>query len=337
MKKLTCCECGRGFLWNRKKKYCSSECAKSRNLRVLRVKHDPKPCIKCGADFVPKRATAKICHDCRYHPPGGRCAECDRPRVEGSSWCELCSYLRKAERGDAVLFSWLGGECKYCHKILPRPKNNQQRVWCSNACRLNYKKRSNGAKSKCVKYWEPVEPKFTPVRFRRCRSCGAGMVHRASSKKDYCAGCLSIRSEFCWRRIEVGEYETECGACGVTYSYIPGGNGIKRHGCSDACSAEIENAAKRAHKAKRRKHIKRGETIDPFSIFERDGWRCRCCGRKTPKADRGTYKDSAPELDHIIPVSVGGKHKRQNVQLLCRACNSLKGNGSLHDQQLLFG
>jgi hypothetical protein len=33
-------------------------------------------------------------------------------------------------------------------------------------------------------------------------------------------------------------------------------------------------------------------------------------------------------LDHIIPLSLGGRSTRSNVQVLCRACNSSKGRGA---------
>ncbi len=30
-------------------------------------------------------------------------------------------------------------------------------------------------------------------------------------------------------------------------------------------------------------------------------------------------------IDHIVPLSLGGTHKRRNCQLLCYACNQIKG------------
>ena len=51
-----------------------------------------------------------------------------------------------------------------------------------------------------------------------------------------------------------------------------------------------------------------------FFVFERDGYRCRHCG-------------SAEDLtiDHIHPQSRGGGHTEDNLQTLCRPCNSRKG------------
>jgi 5-methylcytosine-specific restriction endonuclease McrA len=69
------------------------------------------------------------------------------------------------------------------------------------------------------------------------------------------------------------------------------------------------------------------ERFDPFEIFERDGWRCYICGDPTPKELRGTRHPKAPELDHIVPISAGGPHTRENTACACKACNFEKGNG----------
>ena len=53
-----------------------------------------------------------------------------------------------------------------------------------------------------------------------------------------------------------------------------------------------------------------------FSIYERDGYRCRKCGRKTDDL----------EIDHIFPVSKGGKSTYDNLQTLCHRCNVQKSN-----------
>ena len=76
------------------------------------------------------------------------------------------------------------------------------------------------------------------------------------------------------------------------------------------------------------------EEIDPLEIFERDKWRCRLCRRKTPQELRGTREPNAPELDHIIPLSLGGPHTRKNVQCLCATCNRKKS--AKYEGQLAF-
>lgn len=50
------------------------------------------------------------------------------------------------------------------------------------------------------------------------------------------------------------------------------------------------------------------------ALIERDGYFCRYCH----SADDIT-------IDHILPISKGGKNLLSNLQLLCRSCNSKKG------------
>jgi len=56
-----------------------------------------------------------------------------------------------------------------------------------------------------------------------------------------------------------------------------------------------------------------------YDILKRDGFRCQICGR--------TQLDGAKlEVDHIIPVSKGGKTVMSNLQTLCDRCNIGKSN-----------
>ena len=49
-------------------------------------------------------------------------------------------------------------------------------------------------------------------------------------------------------------------------------------------------------------------------IFDRDGWRCRTCGRA-----------GRLECDHVVPLHAGGKPWDQaNLQTLCRDCHREK-------------
>ncbi len=57
-------------------------------------------------------------------------------------------------------------------------------------------------------------------------------------------------------------------------------------------------------------------------VFERDGRRCVFCGC------HGLEWDNPLSIDHITPEIDGGTHALQNLQTLCRICNSRKSDRS---------
>lgn len=122
-------------------------------------------------------------------------------------------------------------------------------------------------------------------------------------------------------------WPTWCGHC--QSEMIPAQNKTL---CSNACKVaahkardpERTRAAAISHAAIRRSWYENGEVFDPFEIFERDGWRCHLCGIKTLRSLRGTNDPRAPELDHITPLSKGGRHTRMNTACACKRCNMKK-------------
>ena len=54
-----------------------------------------------------------------------------------------------------------------------------------------------------------------------------------------------------------------------------------------------------------------------FSVFERDGFTCRYCGKTPP--------DIKLVVDHIEPVSKGGSDDESNLVTSCAECNGGKG------------
>lgn len=56
-------------------------------------------------------------------------------------------------------------------------------------------------------------------------------------------------------------------------------------------------------------------------VFKRDGLKCAICGRTREK-----YPELEFEIDHKKPYSKGGETVLDNLQVLCRDCNSGKGN-----------
>lgn len=67
--------------------------------------------------------------------------------------------------------------------------------------------------------------------------------------------------------------------------------------------------------------VERGKVSNKmrFEIFERDGYRCKNCGSRNNL-----------EIDHIIPISKGGKSTYDNLQTLCHNCNYNKGSDTIY-------
>ena len=55
-----------------------------------------------------------------------------------------------------------------------------------------------------------------------------------------------------------------------------------------------------------------------YDVMQRDGFRCQLCGATAADG----YK---LHVDHIIPVSKGGKTEMGNLRTLCERCNMGKG------------
>jgi len=64
-----------------------------------------------------------------------------------------------------------------------------------------------------------------------------------------------------------------------------------------------------------------------FEVFKRDSFTCQYCGRKAP--------DIILEVDHIAPVSAGGKNHVINLITSCEACNRGKGKRKLTDKSVV--
>lgn len=78
----------------------------------------------------------------------------------------------------------------------------------------------------------------------------------------------------------------------------------------------------------RRRAWKKGAIVEKFSnldIYKRDKWKCGICGGKVNKHLKYPHPLS-PSLDHIVPLSRGGSHIPENVQLAHLRCNLSKGS-----------
>jgi len=73
--------------------------------------------------------------------------------------------------------------------------------------------------------------------------------------------------------------------------------------------------AKKKLMRKRRAQFAKVHEARLLALIERDGYMCRHCGVVSGLA-----------IDHIIPLSKGGSDDLENLQFLCKSCNSSKGD-----------
>lgn len=107
--------------------------------------------------------------------------------------------------------------------------------------------------------------------------------------------------------------------------------------CSTPCAKRYrrDQAHAAEHRRKARKRQAFVANVYRKKIFERDGYRCHLCGKKTKK-DQVVPHPKAPTIDHVIPLAVGGTHEPSNCRTACFLCNATKGAGGGGEQLLLI-
>ena len=97
-----------------------------------------------------------------------------------------------------------------------------------------------------------------------------------------------------------------------------------------ACTEQRERQRLHAHKSRRRAQKRGASVVDHDKItlarlLLRDGAVCRLCGLMTDY-ESGPQSATYPSVDHIVPLSQGGAHAWQNVRIVHRLCNMVRGN-----------
>lgn len=192
---------------------------------------------------------------------------------------------------------------------------------------------TNGLVTKALKYGHGIKPASYTVHRPLCPHCGVRFT--ANGSQLYCTRDCGERAR---RHVLVvaandNAQSLNCRECEKQFTPLYGDK--RKEFCSKACSTRtFKRIQRRVERARLR--VAKVENVDPTKVFERDGWRCQLCGIKTPRKLRGTIEPNAPELDHIMPVSLGGEHSYANTHCACRECNIAKG-ATPKGQMLLFG
>lgn len=260
------------------------------------------------------------CNKPNIQLPNHPCLDCGVMVWSASVRCKPCNYGR-SKRADM--------QCKGCGKTFNRPaRGKDAMLYCSRECAYAHSSQ-----------WVRTNPdKPGPrslVYFNTCKQCGKQWTARRKNTlcSDECAKALACSKDRCRGVANKALRGRSCKCCGAQFT--PEYGDKRTSFCSIVCSTRL---GRRIGKAKR-KALERGveaDNIDPFKVFDRDGWRCQICGKATPRARRGTIHSNAPELDHRVPTTRGGGHVYSNVQCACRQCNGEKSNRSNKGQLPMF-
>lgn len=250
---------------------------------------------------------------------------CDRP-LRSRGWCNT-HYLRwyeKRSMSDPVA----PGKCLACTGVMP-PKPEDKRGphprYCSPKCRSVAGQRrrieSGGYAQDLAARKAKAELRQLPVH--TCIQCAATWTstHRRSK---FCSSKCMNKYQDINNPIRCSEPDCERGVrakglCSMHWRRKARAEGREANPVWD------EGRKAQYHKRRAQKRGTQVEDLRPIDIYERDIWLCGLC--VTPVDPDSAWPDPmSPSLDHIIPLSKGGTHTYENVQLAHLTCNVSKGN-----------
>lgn len=279
--------------------YCSLHGESETTITSLRDnKHG---CPKCGMRTIVYKNESKQCRVCNRWMPLD----------------QFCKTGKKLKSGEDKLEY----RCKQCkteaHKKYKETDNG--RVVHNNA--IN--KYINKKKQELLDQGKGPSCKVIACK---CETCDKLFIKKGIVAKRFCSkecGIAAMNKSRKGIKLNIAIKTCRCKRCGTDYE---GKKTSLCKTCSALNNAISRKASRKAHKKKRRAALRTvaTEAVVDIKVFERDKWKCKICGIKLQK--EFIYRDDAAEVDHIVPISLGGPHSYTNTQAACRKCNQEKSN-----------
>lgn len=333
-----CKKCGKTFNpTSNNQKYCSIQC-KNNNQPVTVCKY-------CNKVFKNPYGHKTYCsNDCRakskrtaHYYKFSNCKYCGKIIEDNTTHKLYCSDICKYKANG----TW--AKCSVCGKEFHKKDLNNQ--YCSRECQWQSLKNINYSVCKtcgktfvvgrnCKGDYCSNECQWKSLRTNpRCKDCGKAF----KGSGDYCSKCGTLRCRLwingydkaCDSQIEwmlnlskqmakENERMKVCIECGKTFK----GRTIRTSFCSRACINRFNNRRK---EERIYRNGKPDLTINLYKVYDKFNGVCVGCG-KVLNFEVDSNSDDYPSIDHILPLSKGGLHRWDNVQLMCRKCNMFKGN-----------
>lgn len=308
-------------------KICSDECETERvaaqtwqsDVRAGRLRAEPfpaRPCAGCGSPFTPRDARQVTCSaECRPLHRRGRTGYVGPLERD----CAHCGTPFTTKQPSQVYCSKACGVPAYRLANPDRVAETREKTAAKHAARYAAEQRERAAAERAAR---PVKP---------CTLCARPFQGLAATCSDPCArerSRLRLLEAYYTRVAAVTEtFTAECAECAQPFTYESmSGPRRGRTFCSKACRVLPARRLRRARLRRKAPGVdhESDRVVGYGWIRKRDGWTCQVCDVPTPRALLGTHVDDAPELDHVIPLALGGFHQPGNLWLLCRACNGAK-------------
>ena len=269
----------------------------------------------------------------------GLCADCGEPlaALDPASAKKVCSALCP---GSGIWASRIAyASCVHCRESFIVRKSGRGATKCpSVACRRKMAKLERDQRKPAMAQYGKDRRK---KRFAEglCPQCGAPlenlggkMICSVPCKAPLRATLIAYATCLFCRELFVSR------SCGKVSSLCRKREcQRKMGGIRNARHTPSEGARERAHsRARHRTHTKRASVSDitpeQETAMRKRARDCPLCGvRMTDKPQLPNSK----ELDHIVPVNVGGTHTHGNARIICKRCNVRRPHdGSDFDGQL---
>ena len=247
-------------------------------------------CVVCGKTFLACKANVKYCsRSCRRKP--------EVSKLRG--WDKLTKT------------------CPECGTVFDT--TNSRKIYCSTKCKKSsrhdfgrWKREHPNAKSKEEIHKEKLERDRVKAeeRERYIEEMERRKADREKKKQDNIAY---------WQNYKAIH---NCEVCGCDFE----ANYPLTKYCSDKCRS-------RAYRKRNRyKEITVDRGINLYKLAKRDNNICQLCGLRVDWEDYSKTDSTIvcgnmyPSIDHVKPISLGGLHSWDNVQLAHRICNTRKNN-----------
>ena len=116
----------------------------------------------------------------------------------------------------------------------------------------------------------------------------------------------------------------QCKVCGGLFL------GRRKYYCSDKCMNRVQSTNHDTNRRIRLKEQMVDSNISLEKLYARDKGECYICGcvcdwNDCTKGETFIVGERYPTIEHLVPLSRGGKHSWDNIKLACFSCNTKKG------------